>query len=236
MKTTEHLGRAPFCTFGGPGCQPLFIIKAVAEDPRSSEEETPAPGPPRPYSTTPVQPLLGLQEAGLQELGGTGKLTSAGVPGFKPTQLPLLSSLGLSEHAAPSAACEGAVEVARTQKFGSGALLPKTEQTGLFGVPGGGGRGNCWVLGGPQLHPLTHPPPPLGALMGPCPAVAFPGAKQRGESLPALLSGGSVGDSGSKVFFRPGRRARRSDPGRARPRAGGEAAAGLRALARAGRL
>lgn len=38
-KTIEHLGRVPFCTLGGRGPQPLFIILALAGDPRSSLEE-----------------------------------------------------------------------------------------------------------------------------------------------------------------------------------------------------
>lgn len=53
-KTTQHLGRAPFCTLGGRGPQPLFIILALAGGPRGSLEEGlpwdrlgPTPGLPR---------------------------------------------------------------------------------------------------------------------------------------------------------------------------------------------
>lgn len=53
-KTTQHLGRAPFCTLGGQGPQPLFIILALAGGPRGSLEEGlpwdrlgPTPGLPR---------------------------------------------------------------------------------------------------------------------------------------------------------------------------------------------
>lgn len=94
--------------------------------------------------------------------------------------------------------------------------------------------GPWWV---PQLPGAEAPSsPPARVMDGPCQAAAFPGAKQRGESRPALLSGRGVGDSGSGLFFHPGRRASRPDPSRARPGASGWTAAGLRALARAGQL
>lgn len=64
---------------------------------------------------------------------------------------------------------------------------------------------------------LPRHPPPSGSIEGPCSRRGVLKPEQRGESRPALLSGVGCVVRRPEVLFRPGRRTRRPDPGRAGP-------------------